>query len=455
MAEQAKAAGSGTYLGALWGMGESMVAYASSALGYEDFKVIDPNAKEAKQGDAAVDEGVHGEMRKQTWGSNQFQQYIGMDVTSLLSVPVWIMEPVTILQKASEIMQYTELLDKASECNDKFERFAYVAAYLVSPFGGAERAWKPFNPILGETFEIEVGNGVKFLAEQVSHHPPVAACHAENEHFLYDIVSAPTTRFLGNSLEVFPHGRTRITLRKHNELYTQVPPNLMAHNIVLGKSWIDVFGTLTVVCPTTGVRCELEFKPCGWFGYGRYEFVGYVCDADGAKKIKLFGKWNSHVDMLPCGLDGEPPVDAEPTRMWTCSPKPKGDYYGFTTFAHVVSSSEGIKEPLASDSRRRADRAHLYKGETGPAGTAKHQLEEMQRAEKRERDANGGSWVPRWFRKVEEPELFEGDAPLDKVPFWEWNGEHSKLLEAKPGNAEEIEGKGFCPWQFPDLHASS
>lgn len=62
MAEQAKAAGSGTYLGALWGMGESMVAYASSALGYEDFKVIDPNAKEAKRGDAAVDEGVHGEV---------------------------------------------------------------------------------------------------------------------------------------------------------------------------------------------------------------------------------------------------------------------------------------------------------------------------------------------------------------------------------------------------------
>lgn len=42
-----------------------------------------------------------------------------------------------------------------------------MAAYAVSPFNCIERAWKPFNPILGETFELEVGKGVKYLAEQV------------------------------------------------------------------------------------------------------------------------------------------------------------------------------------------------------------------------------------------------------------------------------------------------
>ena len=48
-------------------------------------------------------------------------------------------------------------------------RFAWFAAYAVSPFGAAERAWKPFNPILGETFELDIGNGVRYLAEQVLH----------------------------------------------------------------------------------------------------------------------------------------------------------------------------------------------------------------------------------------------------------------------------------------------
>jgi hypothetical protein len=38
----------------------------------------------------------------------------------------------------------------------------------VSPFGAAERTWKPFNPLLGETFELEgLGSNVTFMAEQV------------------------------------------------------------------------------------------------------------------------------------------------------------------------------------------------------------------------------------------------------------------------------------------------
>lgn len=42
----------------------------------------------------------------------------------------------------------------------------------------------------------------------MSHHPPVAAGHAENSLWVYDIVSAPTTRFLGNSVEIFPVGES-------------------------------------------------------------------------------------------------------------------------------------------------------------------------------------------------------------------------------------------------------
>lgn len=60
------------------------------------------------------------------WGTQQFQQYIGMDVTSLLSVPVWIMEPFTMLQKAAEIMEYTGILDLADKTDDPDERCAHT-----------------------------------------------------------------------------------------------------------------------------------------------------------------------------------------------------------------------------------------------------------------------------------------------------------------------------------------
>ncbi|KXZ44648.1 hypothetical protein GPECTOR_64g142 [Gonium pectorale] len=433
-----------------------MMTYAqqqiNSLMGWEDLEVVDPEAEKAKKGQEADATGLLEQERKQAWGTKQFQQYIGADVTSLLSVPVWIMEPFTILQKAAEIMEYTDILDRADAEDDEFDRFALVAAYCVSPFGAAERAWKPFNPILGETFELEVGNGVRYLAEQVSHHPPICAAHAENSHFRYDLVSAPTTRFLGNSLEVYPYGRTRITLVRSGEVFTLVPPNAMVHNIVIGRTWVDAYGPMNIACITTGARVRLDFKPCGWFGYGRYEFEGFVYDKDDTKRVKLSGKWNQYVDAVRCDPEGAPLPDAPVKRLWTCTPKPVGDYYSFTAFAHRLNSSEGIRTPLPSDSRRRPDRAKLAAGEMVAAGSEKVRLEEMQRAERRERDKRSDSWLPRWFRKVDDAKLYEGELELTKVPFWEFTGDYIQRPQAEVGQAADINGKGFCPWQYPDMH---
>ena len=51
-----------------------------------------------------------------------YKDYIGMDLTSLVTLPVWIMEPYTILQKVAEIMEYTEQLDRAAATEDPYER---------------------------------------------------------------------------------------------------------------------------------------------------------------------------------------------------------------------------------------------------------------------------------------------------------------------------------------------
>lgn len=46
-------------------------------------------------------------------------------------------------------------------------RLAWVLGFAMGPYGCMERTWKPFNPILGETFEIDLDKGVRFFAEQV------------------------------------------------------------------------------------------------------------------------------------------------------------------------------------------------------------------------------------------------------------------------------------------------
>lgn len=42
------------------------------------------------------------------------------------------------------------------------------AAWAVSAYYAYHRVWKPFNPILGETYEMVNHHGITFLAEQVS-----------------------------------------------------------------------------------------------------------------------------------------------------------------------------------------------------------------------------------------------------------------------------------------------
>lgn len=52
--------------------------------------------------------------------------------------------------------------------------------------------------------------------------------------------------------------------------------------------------------------------------------------------------------------------------------------------------------------RGRPDRSALYAGDSMLAGVEKHRIEEMQRAEKRERERLGESWTPRFFNSVAE-----------------------------------------------------
>lgn len=71
----------------------------------------------------------------------------------------------------------------------------------------------------------------------------------------------------------------------------------MVHNIVIGRTWVDAYGPMTINCHTTGAKCRLDFKPCGWFGYGRYEFEGYVYDKGESashrqsRQRPVFGVW--------------------------------------------------------------------------------------------------------------------------------------------------------------------
>lgn len=95
---------------------------------------------------------------------------IGKDL-SKIPMPVNFNEPLSMLQRLTEDYEYADLLDMAAECDDPCEQLAYVAAFTISSYStSSNRTGKPFNPLLGETFECDRMDdlGWRCVAEQVT-----------------------------------------------------------------------------------------------------------------------------------------------------------------------------------------------------------------------------------------------------------------------------------------------
>ncbi|NXR83261.1 OSBP1 protein, partial [Pycnonotus jocosus] len=89
---------------------------------------------------------------------------------SKIPMPVNFNEPLSMLQRLTEDLEYHELLDRAAKCESSLEQLCYVAAFTVSSYSTTVfRTSKPFNPLLGETFELDrlEENGYRSLCEQV------------------------------------------------------------------------------------------------------------------------------------------------------------------------------------------------------------------------------------------------------------------------------------------------
>jgi oxysterol-binding protein-related protein 8 len=129
----------------------------------------------------------------------------GMDL-SKVTLPTFILEPRSFLEKCSDYMLHGMLLQRLQTEQDALSRFVmvckwYLAGWHFKPPG----VKKPYNPILGEVFQCrfdwgDAGNAM-YVGEQVSHHPPISAFHSFNRKGGWQLhaVMHPKTKFLGNS----------------------------------------------------------------------------------------------------------------------------------------------------------------------------------------------------------------------------------------------------------------
>uniref|UniRef100_A0A8D3D2Z8 Oxysterol-binding protein n=1 Tax=Scophthalmus maximus TaxID=52904 RepID=A0A8D3D2Z8_SCOMX len=368
---------------------------------------------------------------------------IGLEL-SKITMPIVFNEPLSFLQRITEYMEHTYLINRACSLSDSIERMQAVAAFAVSAVASQwDRTGKPFNPLLGETFELtREDQGFRLVSEQVSHHPPVSAFHAESlaGDFVFHGSIYPKLRFWGKSVEAEPKGTITLELLKHNEAYTWSNPYCCVNNIILGKLWIEQYGTVEIVNHSTGDKCVLNFKSRGMFGKELHKVEGYILDKSKKKHCVIYGKWtecmwsvdpqayethkksekkgdnkkhknqegaeNDDADDMPevqetvCVVPGS-------TLLWRIDSRPAHStmMYNFTNFAMSLNELEpGMEAVLAStDCRFRPDIRAMENGNMDEASREKERLEEKQRLARTERAKSEDEWSTRWFQMGTNP----------------------------------------------------
>ncbi len=89
---------------------------------------------------------------------------------------------------------------------------ALVLTLYIIP---SHRHSKPFNPLLGETYEmVNKEGGYCVVTEQVSHHPPVTAMYAESEKWVL---------WQEYTLHIKFRGQVRLGLLEHFNITVYTP----------------------------------------------------------------------------------------------------------------------------------------------------------------------------------------------------------------------------------------
>lgn len=96
-----------------------------------------------------------------------------------MSLPVDIFDNKSLLERMMGSYGYAPIfIAKAAESTNEVEQIKLTAVFLTTVNLLQMKLEKPFNPILGETFQGYIG-GIPIYIEQISHHPPISAIYME------------------------------------------------------------------------------------------------------------------------------------------------------------------------------------------------------------------------------------------------------------------------------------
>ena len=265
----------------------------------------------------------------------------------------------------------------------------YLSGFYKKPKG----LKKPYNPILGETFrcywEHPNGSRTYYIAEQVSHHPPISAFYVTNrqEGFCISCSILAKSKFYGNSTSAVLEGVATLTLLPRGESYTLTTPYAHCKGILMGTLSMELGGKINIDCENTGYKTELEFKLKPFLGGS--DSTNIV-----AGKIKL-GK--ETLATISGHWDGEMRIKDNKTSEDSVLFAANRDTMKKRLLRYVVP----LESQLPNESERLWNlvSAAIRRDDQVGATEEKTVLEEQQRSSAKERKATFAEWEPAHFQQ--------------------------------------------------------
>ena len=180
-------------------------------------------------------------------------------------MPVILNEPLSALQRTAELYIAGEArYRQAAETDDSLYRLILT---WVASIGGLYpvkyRKKKPFNAMLGETYEL-VTEHYRVFCEKVQHNPVQISCLQLEGHgykvWAYDKPNLKFRLFGGRGMvEIEPLGLNDVYYHKYDEHISMSKPTILAKNIIFGGMFIDFSGTSVILNHKTGEKIVIQY----------------------------------------------------------------------------------------------------------------------------------------------------------------------------------------------------
>jgi len=330
----------------------------------------------------------------------------GQDMTKI-SIPAALLFPFSILEMLGQReCNYFEVLCEINKLTNPVHRMLGVVKWFLCTIQSENWHKKPYNPIIGEhiTMSIEskdIGKTV-YVAEQVSHHPPVTAYHLYNETANISLSSSSTfaVKFSGNHVTATVDGSGQIKAGKLDEQYNLIRrcPDVIIQNVIWGTRRMFWQGDMTIVCPKTGCTATFKF----WEKSNGVNLVkGTVSNTSNVEpsNVTFEGRLGGIIETTVNGEKGVL-IDVATVRKGTL---------------HFPAGIETV--PLSSINVWGQTSKYIVENNMDKAEESKKRVEQEQRDKTEERKILGEEFVPKWFHSTPNGWIYKEEHIKAKGPF--------------------------------------